>query len=148
LELRMSTARADAAIARATWLLALVGGVALVVVCGLLLWILKSATRPIEALTETMAKLSSGDLTSRSRRLDRADEVGRMAHAVEVFKRNAIEVERLNAEQAAMKRGPSASGSSSWTGWRLSSSDRLGRAGQCDAILRRMGERARPWPAR
>ena len=103
LELRMSTARADAAIARATWLLALVGGVALVVVCGLLLWILKNATRPIEALTETMTKLSSGDLTIEIPALDRTDEVGRMAHAVAVFKRNAIEVERLNAEQATME---------------------------------------------
>ena len=103
LELRMSTARADAAIAEATWVLALVGAVALVVVCGLLLWILKSATRPIEALTETMAQLSSGDLAVDIPALDRADEVGRMAHAVAVFKRNAIEVERLNAEQATME---------------------------------------------
>jgi len=103
LELRMSTARADAAIARAAWVLALVGGVALIVVCGLLLWILKRATRPIEALTETMAKLSSGDLGVDIPALDRADEVGRMAHAVAVFKRNAIEVERLNAEQATME---------------------------------------------
>ena len=103
LELRMSTARADAAIERATWILALVGIAALVVVCGLLFWILKSATRPIEALTRTMAELSSGDLSVEIPALDRADEVGRMAHAVAVFKRNAIEVERLNAEQASLK---------------------------------------------
>jgi methyl-accepting chemotaxis protein len=103
LELRMSTARADAAIERATWILALVGIAALVVVCSLLFWILKSATRPIEALTETMAALSSGDLSVEIPALDRADEVGRMAHAVAVFKRNAIEVERLNAEQASLK---------------------------------------------
>jgi methyl-accepting chemotaxis protein len=104
LELRMSTARADAAIARATWLLALVGGVALVVVCGLLLWILKRAVRPIEALTETMAKLSSGSLDAEIPALGRADEVGRMARAVEVFKHNAQEVERLHADQAQQKR--------------------------------------------
>ncbi|WP_063614281.1 methyl-accepting chemotaxis protein [Bradyrhizobium sp. Cp5.3] len=103
LELRMSTARADVAIARSTRVLALVGAAALIVVCGLLFWILKSATRPIVALTDVMASLSSGRLDAEIPALDRADEVGRMAHAVEVFKRNAIEVERLNAEQALMK---------------------------------------------
>ena len=103
LELRMSTARADQAIATATWTLALVGIGALIVVCGLLFWILKRAIRPIVALTDVMAKLSSGELGIEIPALDRVDEVGRMAHAVEVFKRNAIEVERLNAEQADLK---------------------------------------------
>jgi len=103
LELRMSTARADIAIAHATAVLALIAAAALFVVCGLLFWILKSATRPIVALTEAMAKLSSGRIDTVIPALDRADEVGRMAHAVEVFKRNAFEVERLNAAQASMK---------------------------------------------
>ena len=103
LELRMSTARADAAIAASTWTLALGGIAALAVVCGLLLWILKRSIRPIVGLTEVMAKLSSGDLTVEIPALERGDEVGRMAHAVAVFKRNAIEVERLNAERAGLQ---------------------------------------------
>ncbi|HWK45181.1 MAG TPA: methyl-accepting chemotaxis protein [Stellaceae bacterium] len=103
LELRMSTARADAAIARGSLQLGLIGAAALVVVCGLLLWILKNATRPIVALTDAMAKLSAGELETGIPALDRADEVGRMAQAVEVFKRNAIEVGRLNGEREAMK---------------------------------------------
>jgi methyl-accepting chemotaxis protein len=102
LELRMSTARADAAIARDIWAITLVGFGALILVCGLLLWILKSSTRPIEALTNVMAKLSWGDLEVNIPALDRVDEVGRMAKAVEVFKRNAVEVERLNANEAAL----------------------------------------------
>ena len=102
LELRMSTARADEAIARGSLTLGLIGIAALVVVCGLLFWILKSATRPIVALTDAMAKLSSGELDTGIPALGRADEVGRMAQAVEVFKQNAIEVGRLNAEQEAM----------------------------------------------
>ena len=104
LELRMSTARADAAIADEIWTLTLLGIGALIVVCGLLVWILKSATRPIVALTNVMAKLSSGELNIEIPALDRTDEVGRIAQAVEVFKRNAIEVERLNADQAALKK--------------------------------------------
>jgi len=103
LELRLSTARAAAAIARATRALALIGVGALIVVCGLLFWILKRATRPIVVLTDVMAKLSSGQLDIDVPALDRADEVGRMAQAVAVFKRNAIEVERLNAERATLQ---------------------------------------------
>jgi methyl-accepting chemotaxis protein len=103
LELRMSTARADAAIAHATQTLALIGIFALLAVCCLLLWILKRATKPIVSLTATMAKLSSGEFDTEIPALDRADEVGRMAHAVEVFKRNAIEINRLNEEQARLK---------------------------------------------
>ena len=50
-----------------------------------------------------MAKLSSGELEVDIPALERIDEVSRMARAVEVFKRNAIEVERLNAERATLK---------------------------------------------
>ena len=103
LELRMSTARADAAIARDILAIISAGLFGLIVVCGLLFWFLKSATRPIEALTHAMANLSTGKLDVDIPALDRVDEVGRMAQAVEIFKRNAIEVERLNAEQTAMK---------------------------------------------
>lgn len=101
LELRLSTARADATIARATWILIVVGGGALAVICGLLLWILKSTTRPIRALTQTMAELSSGDLTTEIPALNRLDEVGRMAQAVAVFKHNALELQRMNGERQA-----------------------------------------------
>jgi hypothetical protein len=63
----------------------------------------ESATRAIAALTDVMARLSSGELDAAIPALDRFDEGGRMAHVVEVFKRNAIEVKRLSAEQARMK---------------------------------------------
>jgi methyl-accepting chemotaxis protein len=99
----MSTARSDAEIVHGTWVLGLVGLGALVVVCGLLFLILKSATRPIVELTETMAKLSGGALDTAIPALGREDEVGRMAHAVEVFKQNGLEVRRLNEDQERLK---------------------------------------------
>ena len=98
LELRMSSALADAAIARASRELAMIGGGALIVICGCLWWILKRATRPIVALTDTMAKLSAGELETGIPALDRDDEVGRMARAVGVFRQNAIERLRLEAQ--------------------------------------------------
>ena len=100
LQLRMSTARSDAAILRGSVELGIVGLAALAVVCGLLVLILKSATRPVVALTETMAELSFGALDTVIPALDRSDEVGRMARAVAVFKQNAIERQHLqDAEQ-------------------------------------------------
>ena len=55
LELRMSTARSDAEIAHGTWVLGLVGLGALVVVCGLLFLILKSATSIAGAVEQQSA---------------------------------------------------------------------------------------------
>lgn len=99
LVLRVSTARADAEIARGSLELGIIGAAALIVVYGLLFWILRRATRPIVTLTDTMAKLSSGEFDSDIPALNRADEVGRMARAVEVFKENAVERARLEAAQ-------------------------------------------------
>jgi signal transduction histidine kinase len=103
LTLRMSTARAEAETTQATEMVVAIGAAALLVICGLVIMIVRNTTRPILRLTETMAKLSRGDLASPIPALDRHDEIGRMAAAVEVFKQNALEVVRLNVEQARLK---------------------------------------------
>jgi len=100
MQLRMSTTRADAAIAHRSLVLGAIGIAALVVVCGLLVWILRRATRPIVALTATMTQLATGDLEAAIPALDRLDEVGRMARAVAQFKQNAIDRMHLQAETA------------------------------------------------
>jgi len=51
-------------------------------------------------LAETMRRLAEGNLTAEVRFSDAKDEISGMAHAVQVFKENAIERERLEAEQA------------------------------------------------
>jgi methyl-accepting chemotaxis protein len=56
--------------------------------------------RPIARITGTMARLATGDTAAVIPDTDRGDEIGGMAKAVEVFKRNAVERERLEAEQA------------------------------------------------
>jgi len=55
--------------------------------------------KPIAAMTETMRKLAAGDKSVEIPARGRKDEVGAMAEAVEVFKQNAIEAERLAGEQ-------------------------------------------------
>ncbi len=55
---------------------------------------------PLRGMTSAMARLAKGDLTQQVPGRDRKDEIGDMASAVEVFKRNAEEVARLQGEQA------------------------------------------------
>jgi methyl-accepting chemotaxis protein len=58
---------------------------------------------PIIAMTDAMRRLAEGDKTVEIPAHGRKDEVGAMSDAVEVFKENAIEAERLAAEQEASR---------------------------------------------
>ncbi|WP_162937515.1 methyl-accepting chemotaxis protein [Indioceanicola profundi] len=59
---------------------------------------------PLEGIRAAMERLSGGDLSVDIPWSARADEIGRMAQAVVVFKDNALAVERLRAEQEETKR--------------------------------------------
>ncbi|WP_042776497.1 HAMP domain-containing methyl-accepting chemotaxis protein [Sinorhizobium fredii] len=60
-------------------------------------------SRPINRTTEVMRTLSDGDLSVEIPFTDRTNEIGEMARAVEVFKRNGIKVRELNAQEAALQ---------------------------------------------
>jgi methyl-accepting chemotaxis protein len=60
-----------------------------------------AVTRPIQRITKVMGVLAKGDTSVMIAGVERRDEVGQMAQAVEVFKVNAIEVNRLKEEQQA-----------------------------------------------
>ncbi len=60
--------------------------------------------RPIQRITGEMGTLAKGDTTVAISGVGRLDEVGQMAQAVQVFKTNAIEVERLKSEQEVAER--------------------------------------------
>ncbi len=63
-------------------------------------WFIGSGiAKPIVAMTGAMARLAGGDKTITVPALGRTDEIGQMADAVEVFKQNAIEMDRLAEEQ-------------------------------------------------
>ncbi|HUB14250.1 MAG TPA: HAMP domain-containing methyl-accepting chemotaxis protein [Acetobacteraceae bacterium] len=64
----------------------------------------RSLTRPIGGLRNCMAVLAEGKHDVAVPGVARRDEIGAMAQAVEVFRHNAAEVERLRAEQEAQKR--------------------------------------------
>ncbi|CCG40799.1 methyl-accepting chemotaxis protein [Magnetospirillum molischianum] len=65
-------------------------------------WVIaRGITVPVQAMTGAMTRLANGDNTVTIPALDNHDEIGQMAKAVEVFKQNAIDKLRMEAEQKA-----------------------------------------------
>ena len=76
-------------------------GVALI---GSILIARSGIARPTASITDTMSRLAQGDLTVEVNGAERGDEIGGMARAVEVFKLNALDRQRLaEAEEAERK---------------------------------------------
>ncbi len=100
-EMRQDRANLLALVGRTELHQQVVGAIALPL--GLLLaWVTgRGIIRPISGMTAAMAELAKGrtEITIPSR--DARDEMGRMAEAVEVFRQNALERQRLEAEQEA-----------------------------------------------
>ncbi len=78
-----------------------VGGVLLLGALLFAWWINRDITGSLARLQGAMLRLAEGELGGAIPGGDRRDEVGSMAGAVVVFQRNAVEVARLRAEQAA-----------------------------------------------
>jgi methyl-accepting chemotaxis protein len=85
-----------------TWML-VAFGLAVVVVCGLSLLIGRSISKALLAMVGAMTRLAGGEKAVAIPGVGRNDEIGEMAGAVEVFKNNMIEAERLRVEQAEIE---------------------------------------------
>ena len=68
---------------------------------GLVVLVRRRICQPIVELTGRMSRLASGDVAGEIPGAHRADEIGAMAAAVEVFKDNMIRADRLAAEKDA-----------------------------------------------
>ena len=79
----------------------LIGAIALFV--GAMLVVTKRVTRPLQKLSEAMRKLAGGDFDVVLPGLDRTDEIGAMANAVEQFKVLALEKARREADAATQR---------------------------------------------
>jgi methyl-accepting chemotaxis protein len=75
--------------------------VSVLVAVGAGLLLRRAIATPIIAMTGAMSRLASGDRKVEVPGVGRRDEVGAMAEAVDVFKRNAVEAERLAVAQRA-----------------------------------------------
>ncbi|CAK0779246.1 methyl-accepting chemotaxis protein [Azospirillaceae bacterium] len=62
----------------------------------------RSIAQPISRMTESMSHLAAGQLDAQIPALEKKDEIGEMAAAVQVFKRNAIE--KRHMDEAERKR--------------------------------------------
>ena len=88
---------AGAALSRGIVFASIGGGLILILVC---LLFARSVAAPLRRMAGAMRRLAEGDNTAEVPGLERADEIGDMAGAVEVFKANAVEKAQLEAERA------------------------------------------------
>ncbi len=79
-------------------------GVLLVLIVLLTATLSRSVGRPLGRMTQAMQKLAAGDNATEVPSRGRGDEIGDMARAVQVFKENALEMERLKSAQEAQAR--------------------------------------------
>jgi methyl-accepting chemotaxis protein len=100
-------ARADAIGRMTTHITELVVGLALLIVVALsalaYMIVSRGVVRPMTAINRLMIRLASGDSEVAVPYTSRSDEIGDMARAVEVFKQNLVEAERVAAQQAAAR---------------------------------------------
>jgi len=82
---------------RNTMIMIVLAVIAVVTVIGFIF--AKSITTPISTMTDVMGRLANKDWTTEVPSQDRSDEIGDMAHAVQIFKTNGLEVERLERAQ-------------------------------------------------
>lgn len=91
---------AEAAESTSRWVMGGIGGLS-VAVFGFALWtVMGGVSRPLSRMEGAMRRLADGDLTAEIPFVGRADEIGSMAAAVQVFKDNGQERARLEAAQA------------------------------------------------
>jgi methyl-accepting chemotaxis protein len=103
IELAKDTTEYEAAAASSQRNLVL-GTIAILIVAALLALLLgRGMSRPLTAITAVMNRLSSGDTDVTIPGGDRKDELGTMAGAVDVFRRNMIEARTLREAQEAAK---------------------------------------------
>jgi methyl-accepting chemotaxis protein len=58
-------------------------------------FVARSIVKPITSITNAMQRLATGDTTVRLDYADRTDEIGRMIEAIEIFRRNVLEIQAM-----------------------------------------------------
>ncbi|GKQ49187.1 methyl-accepting chemotaxis protein [Bradyrhizobium sp. Ce-3] len=88
--------------ARLSFMIALIGLLAVIAAsAGLIVVVRRRILSPIAALTGRMSRLAAGEVAEAIPGAARNDEIGAMAAAVQVFKDNKIEADRLATEKEA-----------------------------------------------
>ena len=98
-----SRATTDGVIANTTWLQQVGGGLAVLFGGIVAFLIARSIAGPLTSMNRAMGALAGGDLKVEIPGRGKADEIGDMAKAIQVFKESMVETERLRDEQAALE---------------------------------------------
>ncbi|CAN7183549.1 methyl-accepting chemotaxis protein [Pararhizobium sp. LjRoot255] len=101
----LATARADALKSSSLALVIAVASAAACIVFGAVVSLLvarRGIAAPVRSLTAAMSRLAEGNLDSTGTDAGRKDEIGEMARAVEVFRRNALAMRDMKAQEAAL----------------------------------------------
>ncbi len=105
----MDRAKVFAPLRTQVWGTGLGAALALAVALGLLgALLMRQVSRPVTRMTAAMTALSHGRLDVEIPGVDRRDELGAMAGALAVFKDNAAEIARLEAEQEEIRKAAEA----------------------------------------
>jgi methyl-accepting chemotaxis protein len=82
----------------------IIAAVAAILALGIAILLARAIATPVRNMTQVMGVLAAGNTAAEIPARDRHDEIGAMAKAVQVFKDNMIETERLRADQEAAKK--------------------------------------------
>ncbi|GMO36918.1 MULTISPECIES: methyl-accepting chemotaxis protein [Bradyrhizobium] len=98
-----SRTTAEAVIAGTTTIQEIAGGLAVLFGCIVAFLIARGIVGPLASMTRAMGLIAGGNLEVEIPGRGKADEIGDMAKAIQVFKDNMVETERLRAEQTEVE---------------------------------------------
>ncbi|AMA59594.1 HAMP domain-containing methyl-accepting chemotaxis protein [Bradyrhizobium sp. CCGE-LA001] len=98
-----SRSHAEAVIASTTTVQEVAGGLAILFGGIVAFLIARSIVGPLASMTRAMGQLAGGNLAVEIPGRGKADEIGDMAKAIQVFKDNMIDTERMRAEQSELE---------------------------------------------
>jgi len=104
---KINTLQTEAAITSSNWTLtlSLLGVATALILGGLASMILRNRLiAPLTAITRTMLDMSNGQLAVAVPGHERSDELGAMANALEIFRKNSLEARRLAEENIDVER--------------------------------------------
>ncbi|MGJ4929735.1 HAMP domain-containing methyl-accepting chemotaxis protein [Bradyrhizobium sp. HKCCYLS2038] len=99
-EYHASRTTAESAIGSTISLQMQVGAAVVLFGCIVAFFIARGIVGPLASMTQAMGRLASGDVTVEIPGRGNRDEIGAMAKAIQVFKENMVETERLRGEHA------------------------------------------------
>ena len=93
------TAPLDAMLRHAMTMMTIAAVIGALLVLALTMLIVRSVTRPLRSVTDTLTALAEGKPNVTIEHVDRYDEIGSIARTIGVFKANSLERRRLEAER-------------------------------------------------